>query len=77
MGFGLGDLLRAGVLFLNSVAVLNEERFLKKREIVSALLCIALCAVCADSQDASAFNASQMVCQLTAWMCKMASSFKL
>ena len=35
MGFGLGDLLRAGVLFLNSVAVLNEERFLKKREIQS------------------------------------------
>mmetsp|Transcript_42142 Transcript_42142/g.103261 ORF Transcript_42142/g.103261 Transcript_42142/m.103261 type:complete len:80 (+) Transcript_42142:126-365(+) len=30
MGFTLGDLYISGLLFLNAIAVLNEERFLAK-----------------------------------------------
>mmetsp|Transcript_8981 Transcript_8981/g.20944 ORF Transcript_8981/g.20944 Transcript_8981/m.20944 type:complete len:82 (+) Transcript_8981:49-294(+) len=30
MGLNFGDLFLAGLLFLNSIAVLNEERFLAK-----------------------------------------------
>ena len=31
MGLSLGDLFTAGLLFLNAIAVLHEERFLAKR----------------------------------------------
>jgi hypothetical protein len=32
MGLNFGDLFLSGLLFLNAVAVLNEERFLAKRQ---------------------------------------------
>jgi len=31
MGLSLGDLYTSGLLFLNAIAVLHEERFLTKR----------------------------------------------
>jgi len=37
MGLSLGDLFTSGLLFLNAIAVLHEERFLAKRDEPSLL----------------------------------------
>ena len=38
MGFGIYSLIEAGVLLINALAILNEERFLSKSEIQYPLL---------------------------------------
>jgi hypothetical protein len=38
MGFGIYSLIEAGVLLINALAILNEERFLSKSELLAFYL---------------------------------------
>lgn len=40
MVFTLGTLFEAGLLLVNAVAILNEEKFLKKSELANYSLCM-------------------------------------